>query len=125
MNFPTCAVLGCGLPVAYRKTYANGNFSFRSVCSKHHKTELKTTKLSYCENRDGHLGFGPCTSTIVGSEQLHLDHVDGNRYNNNHSNLRTYCANCHATKTLRNKDHKGRYQQVPTTTFNDIFEIGE
>ena len=43
--------------------------------------KLKTTKLSYCENRDGHLGFGPCTATIIGAEQLHLDHVDGN-FNN-------------------------------------------
>ena len=67
--------------------------------------KLKTTKLSYCENRDGHLGFGPCTATIIGAEQLHLDHVDGNRYNNDPSNIRTYCANCHSTKTVRHKNH--------------------
>jgi hypothetical protein len=125
MNFPTCAVLGCGLPVSYRKTFANGNYSFRSVCSKHHKMKLKTTKLNYCENIDGHLGFGPCTATIVSQEQLHLDHVDGNRYNNSSENLRTYCANCHATKTVRNKDHLGRYNSVAKTTFNNIFELGE
>lgn len=125
MKFPTCIVPGCGQPVSYRKTFNNGNFSFRAVCSKHHRMKLKTTKLPYCENQDGHLGFGPCTATIVGPEQLHLDHADGNRYNNSSENIRTYCANCHTTKTIRNKDHLGRYEPVISTTFDNIFELGE
>ncbi len=125
IKFPVCAVLGCGSPVSYRKRFENGNYSFRSVCGKHHKMKLKTTKLPYCENQDGHLGFGPCTATIVGPEQLHIDHIDGNRYNNHPSNRRTYCANCHSTKTIRHKDHLNRYPNTIETTFNNIFELGE
>lgn len=31
--------------------------------------------------------------------QLQIDHVDGNRSNNDPSNLRTLCCNCHALKS--------------------------
>jgi 5-methylcytosine-specific restriction endonuclease McrA len=38
--------------------------------------------------------------------QLDVDHIDGNRKNNDPSNLQTLCANCHRLKTKRNKDYK-------------------
>lgn len=121
VKVPTCVVVGCGQPATYRKRRKNGNYDFRSVCTKHHKTKLKVTKGMRCENDDGHLGF-PCTATIIDPVQLHIDHVDGNRHNNNTENHRVYCANCHAVKTIRNGDHKNRYDQEVPTTFNNIFE---
>lgn len=36
--------------------------------------------------------------------QLDVDHIDGNKQNNNLSNLQTLCANCHRLKTYVNKD---------------------
>ena len=39
-------------------------------------------------------------NTIV----LDVDHIDGNKKNNNLSNLQTLCANCHRVKTHENKD---------------------
>ena len=37
--------------------------------------------------------------------QLEVDHIDGNRANNDPSNLKTMCANCHRLKTMLNGDH--------------------
>lgn len=36
--------------------------------------------------------------------QLDVDHIDGNKANNDPSNFQTLCANCHRLKTWINKD---------------------
>lgn len=41
---------------------------------------------------------------------LQVDHKDGNRYNNNPSNLITECPNVHMLKTQRQKDYLGFYR---------------
>jgi hypothetical protein len=61
-------------------------------------------KKHYCENIDGRLGY-KCNCTIHDSSQLEVDHIDGNPFNNDPSNLQTLCANCHKYKTHKNKDH--------------------
>jgi len=61
-------------------------------------------RKNYCENTMGFLGF-TCTATIVDSAQLDVDHIDGNPENNEVNNLQTLCKNCHAMKTLNNKDY--------------------
>lgn len=38
------------------------------------------------------------------SSQLDVDHIDGNKKNNDPSNLQTLCANCHRLKTHLNRD---------------------
>ena len=47
-------------------------------------------KKDHCE----HCDFIP-----VHISQLDVDHIDGDRWNNNPSNLQTLCANCHRLKT--------------------------
>jgi hypothetical protein len=42
--------------------------------------------------------------------QLDVDHIDGNRENNDVINLQTLCANCHRLKTYEAKDWKSRYE---------------
>jgi len=58
----------------------------------------------FCENKDGRLGFF-CNYEIQILSQLDLDHIDGNPYNNDLKNHQTLCKNCHAFKTISNKDH--------------------
>ena len=52
-------------------------------------------KKDKCENC-GFIPLHPC--------QLDVDHIDGNHDNNDPSNYRTLCANCHRLKTYINKD---------------------
>ena len=52
-------------------------------------------KKDYCE----HCNFKP-----VHISQLDVDHIDGNNWNNDPSNLQTLCANCHRLKTHLNDD---------------------
>ena len=44
--------------------------------------------------------------------QLDVDHIDGNRFNNDPSNFQTLCANCHRLKTILNRDHARRHTGV-------------
>jgi hypothetical protein len=61
-------------------------------------------RKNYCENQDGSkLGFR-CTSTILISAQLDVDHIDGDPSNNDPSNLQTLCKCCHTYKTHESKD---------------------
>jgi 5-methylcytosine-specific restriction endonuclease McrA len=53
------------------------------------------TKIGHCEE----CGFLP---EDLG--QLEVDHIDGNRHNNDLPNLQVLCCNCHRLKTIRNKD---------------------
>ncbi len=53
-------------------------------------------KMDRCEFC-GFVAVHPC--------QLDVDHIDGNRQNNEPDNLQTLCANCHRLKTHLNKDH--------------------
>ena len=57
-------------------------------------------KKDYCEALN-------CTTTIVDSCQLDVDHIDGDKKNNDLSNLMTLCACCHRLKTKVNRDWVG------------------
>jgi hypothetical protein len=77
------------------------------VDKKGRKTGVIIHKESYCENFDGHLGFMcpvPKNAWEHFLMSLDLDHVDGNHYNNDPSNIRTYCKLCHGRKSIKNGD---------------------
>lgn len=119
MSRPLCP---CGRPCkAQYRLRKDGSTGYCKVCSycakKKYQTEAskanaraykrewqrehrfdntyKSFKKGYCEE----CGFSP-----VHSCQLDVDHVDGNHWNDEPSNLRTLCANCHRLKTYLNKD---------------------
>ena len=67
-----------------RSTRINGN--------RLRKLAHKGTSCEHC----GFIALHPC--------QLDVDHIDGNRDNDDPSNYRTLCANCHRLKTQTERD---------------------
>jgi hypothetical protein len=81
------------------------NFKFRSnkiFCSRNCKEKahkrpylLYCTKENFCSN---------CKFIAEHSCQLDVDHIDGDKNNNDKSNIQTLCANCHRLKTHQSGD---------------------
>lgn len=101
---PKCFNANCSNPADNA-----GNGRWHKYCSLHHrmKYNMKNGKWlnhrkDFCENVDGRLGF-TCTSTILISEQLEVDHKDGDKANNTPENLQTLCACCHRVKTYNDR----------------------
>ena len=63
------------------------------------KSKYQKFKKNRCE-KCGFIAEHPC--------QLDVDHVDGNKLNNDIKNLQTLCANCHRLKTYRSKEYLKR-----------------
>ena len=89
--------------------YCNNTFEYRSnkkFCSRRCKennfsivSSRKRPYRLFVSNKCSNCGFIPMHIC-----QLDVDHIDGNRNNNNISNLQTLCANCHRLKTFLSKD---------------------
>ena len=116
---PQCVYPGCinrvGYHEQYRKTNGTVGFKWKRFCEDHRttkKSQADEFKMSKgCENVDGRYGFS-CTATIIGPEQLHIHHRDGDKHNNDVVNLECLCANCHSTVTRINGDHLNSYNNT-------------
>jgi len=112
---PTCINYNCNKIVA-AQTYRKTGITYRPVCkSCHISNEYKLSKRGIimfrkpvCDNKDGRLGF-KCKAKIIDICQIHIDHIDGNRYNNVPDNCQNLCANCHSVKTVREGNHIKKY----------------
>lgn len=110
-NRPLCCVEGCQAPANIVQRVRHKNKTkvyYRKECAMHHlhkKHPYKRYRKSYCENRDGRLGF-KCRATNLQSFQLDVDHINGNHHDNRLENLQTLCANCHRYKTKMSGDTK-------------------
>ena len=92
MNRPLC---DCG-NVAEMKGKHKDNIVYRSCCTACRKKGRKQ-KGYKCER---------CHFIPEDKVQLDVDHIDGDRSNNDPLNLQTLCANCHRLKTKQNMDWK-------------------
>lgn len=88
---PLC---GCGQPVM-RKGYTKHGFSWWATGCTNCRHKARKQRKDYCEK-------------CGGTENLHIDHKDGNRSNNDSNNLQTLCKACHHNKSLINDDYKRR-----------------
>lgn len=79
----------------------DGNTRWGVLCKSCSRTNTKN-KVLHCE-RPG------CGFVAEHSVQIHIDHKDGNKRNNDITNLWSLCANCHALKTYINEEWSIRY----------------
>ncbi len=114
---PECAFPGCTHKVGFHKKISTGGpngpkWKWKMFCSAHRgikKHEVDTWKLGQgCANIDMHHGF-PCTSHISSASQLDVNHIDGDRNNQDPSNLEILCKVCHQQVTMNSGHHLTRY----------------
>ncbi len=97
-----CAV--CNTDISHRR--GNTKYCSKKCYNKHFDTKFSQQKkirkfpwIIYKKDKCEHCGFIPLHLC-----QLDVDHIDGNKKNNNIDNLQTLCANCHRLKTQLNRD---------------------
>jgi len=90
---------GCGKPTMQHGINSKGQVTYKSTCGVC-RYEARKQKKDNCEN----CGISKKVAA------LEIDHIDGNRRNNDSKNLQTLCTKCHIAKTLKNKDNQKRYE---------------
>jgi hypothetical protein len=114
---PMCSMPHCTNRVQYHKRYQKEDntwgYKWKQMC-EHHRNEGKVEADMYkidkgCANKDGRYGFY-CTANILSPEQLYIHHKDGNRNNDDATNLEVLCGNCHSYITIKAGHHLTRYK---------------
>ena len=98
----TPRLCSCGKQSRNNGLDKNGRKRYGVLCSSCHKS-YKYTKKDHCQAPG-------CNFIPVHGAQLEIDHIDGNKLNNDLDNLRTLCCNCHRLKTHINEEWSNRYE---------------
>ena len=84
--------------------HCDNTFKYRSnkkFCSRYCKTRYKRKPyLKYRKTKCDSCGIEPEWIGV-----LDIDHIDGDKNNNQKNNLQTLCSNCHRLKTHKNRDY--------------------
>lgn len=91
-----------------KKTYVCAEKYILNDYVSAHKLRLKLIKDGIKENKCEVCGI---TEWMGKPAPLELDHIDGNHFNNNFSNLRILCSNCHS-QTDTNSGRKNKKARV-------------
>ena len=90
----------CGSKCRFKGRNYKGAQIYDKMCARCRINDYRKHKKDHCEI---------CGFVALIPAQLDVDHIDGDRTNNDITNLQTLCANCHRLKTHLNKDHlRGR-----------------
>lgn len=125
---PTCSNEGCDKPVIVRdwKYHSFKHYCYdcnrRMKAGEEPREGVAFNKKNYCENRDGRLGFVcpvDVNFTFINSD-LHSDHIDGDHFNNDPSNLQTLCSICHSRKGMASDDFNSRRKGRDLSSLTDV-----
>ena len=78
-------------------------------CKNSHRESKIKRERPYRLHKKDHCENPSCTATIQHKVQLSVDHIDGDRNNNDPENLQTLCLNCHSYKSFLNNDFVNKY----------------
>lgn len=127
-----CAMPGCNKKVSYHSKYSKQDGTlgakWKTFCEYHRKDvigkkarDIFLKNSGGCANKDSRLGYeckDPNTTSLT------IDHWDGDKYNNDESNLVVLCANCHNHKTKLFRDHLKRYNNGGDIDLDpELFEV--
>ena len=101
----TCSVCGhTKIKLRDKKNKLSSRYRCRTVWKRNYNNTVypySRHKKDFCQG---------CSFVPVHSSQLDVDHIDGDRWNNDPANLQTLCANCHRLKThLSGDSNSGMY----------------
>jgi len=103
-----CSICGLVRVIIRDKNKVKLNSKYR--CSTTHKNNNIRSSYPYRLHKKDKCEI--CNFVPVHTSQLDVDHIDGNKKNNDPSNLQTLCANCHRLKTFLNKDGSYKFGHI-------------
>lgn len=91
-------------PVKGTGKYKDGSQRYGQFCTTCQKIKYEKRSSLYKRPVLEKTFCSLCGFIPVHTCQLDVDHIDGNRKNNELDNLQIICANCHRLKTFQKKD---------------------
>ena len=86
----------CGSNADIKGLTKKGTRLYRTNCLRCRRRAHRAKK-GYCER---------CLTVPLDKKLLDVDHIDGDRGNNERKNLQTLCKRCHKIKTKENREYK-------------------
>jgi hypothetical protein len=90
----TCSICG---PTKIKLRDSKNPLNSRYRCISVYKRNIIKSQYPYAVHKKD--ACEKCGFIPVHASQLDVDHIDGDRWNNDIANLQTLCANCHRLKT--------------------------
>lgn len=108
-----CCIPGCGRGQQNKgRDQKSGKQRWGKYCQKHNEEAYNYNNGKYTRHKKKFCERCGLNDVSIGSSILQVDHIDGNRNNNQASNLQTLCYGCHKTKTAVNKDWQNKSSEA-------------